>query len=95
MGNEGNQNYGGRSILSKKAENPFKISYDPELDTSSQLDPDAASYDLAVIGILRWMIEQGRIDITTKVSLLSSQIALPRDQHLDAAVHVMVHVGKR
>ena len=43
--------------MPKKAENPFKISYDPELDISPELDPDAASYYLTIIGILRWMIE--------------------------------------
>ena len=31
----------------------------------------------------------------TKVSLLSSYIALPREGHLDAAVHVMAHVGQK
>ena len=78
-----------------KAENPFKMGYDPELDTSPELDPDAASYYLTIISILGWMIELGRIDIITKVSLLSSQVALPREGHLEAAVHVMAHVGQR
>ena len=30
----------------KKAENPCKMGYDPELDTNPELDPDAASYYL-------------------------------------------------
>ena len=34
------------------------------------------------------MIKVGRIDIISEVSLLSSQIALPRERHLDASVHV-------
>ena len=55
----------------------------------------AASYNLTIIGDLRWTIELGRIDIITKVSLLSSHIAHPRERHLEAAVHVMTHVGKR
>ena len=41
------------------------------------------------------MIELGRIDIITKVSLLLSHVALPREGHLEAAVHVMAHVGQR
>ena len=81
--------------MSKKAENPFKMSYDPELDTSPELDPDAASYYLTIIGILRWMIELGRIDIITKVLLLSSHAALPREGHLEGAVHVMAHIDQR
>ena len=81
--------------MPKKAENPFKMSYDLELDTSPELDPDVASYYLMIIGILRWMIELGRFDIITKVSLLLSHIALPREGHLEAVVHVMAHVGQR
>ena len=81
--------------MPKKAESPFEMGYDPELDTSPELDPDAASYNLTIIGILRWMIELGRIDIITKVSLLSSHVALLREGHLDAAVHVMAYDGQR
>ena len=35
------------------------------------------------------------IDIITEVSLLSSHVAFPREGHLEAAVHVMAHVGQR
>ena len=69
-------NYGGRFKLPKKAKNPFRMGYDPELYTSSELDPDAASYCLTIIGILQWMIELGRINIIMKV-FLSSHVALP------------------
>ena len=41
------------------------------------------------------MIELGRINIITKASLLSSRVALPREGHLDAAMHAMAHVGQR
>ena len=54
------------------------MGYDPELDISPEFDPDAASYYLTIIGILRWIIETGRISIITKVTLLSSHVALPR-----------------
>ena len=35
------------------------------------------------------------IDIITKVSLLSSHVGLPKDGHLEAAVHIMAHDGQR
>ena len=50
--------------MPKKAMNPFKMGSVPELNTSPELKPDAASYYLTIIGILWWMIELGRIDIT-------------------------------
>ena len=68
---------------------------DPELDTSPELDPDAGSYYVMIVSILRWMIEIGRIDMITKVSLLSFHAALLREGHLAVTMHVMVHVGHR
>ena len=41
------------------------------------------------------MIELGRIDMITKLSLLSTHVVLPRKGHLDAAVYIMAHVGQR
>ena len=65
------------------------------MNANPELDSDVASYYLSIISILRWMIELGRISIITEESLFSSHVALPREGHLDAAVHVMVHVGQR
>ena len=42
----------GRFRLPKKAKSPFKIGYDPELDTSPVLNPDAAFAFLTFISIL-------------------------------------------
>ena len=72
-------NYVGKYKMPKKAENPLKMVYDPELNSSQELDPDAVSYSLTMIGILRWMIELGRIDIITKLSLLLFHVALPKE----------------
>ncbi len=63
--------------------NLFPTEYWPELDTSSEL----------LVGILRWMIELGRVDICTEVSLLSSHMALPRQGHLEATLHVMLYLS--
>ena len=46
-------NYGGKYRMLKKAENPFKMGYNPELDTSHELNPKTASYYLTIISILR------------------------------------------
>ncbi|KAL7530823.1 hypothetical protein ACHAXR_003692 [Thalassiosira sp. AJA248-18] len=40
--------------LPKRAENPFSMGYEPELDTSRPLDPEEASYYQSIIGIMRW-----------------------------------------
>ena len=85
-------NYGGRK-LNKRASAPWpNRDYSPELDTTPELDEKAASYYQSQCGVLRWMIELGRIDCITEVSLLASQMALPREGHLDALFHVFAHL---
>lgn len=68
--------------------NPFAADYEPELDESGLLDPDLASWYASLIGMLRWMVEIGRVDIITEVSLMASQMAMPREGHLDAVLHI-------
>ena len=41
-----------------------------------------------MIGIIRWMVEIGRLDIITKVSIMGSQMAIPSEGHLEAILHV-------
>ena len=37
-------NFSSRFRLSERAGNPFKMGYDPKLDNSPELKPDAATY---------------------------------------------------
>jgi hypothetical protein len=41
------------------------------------------------------MVELGHINIATKVSLLSSHLAYPREGHLKAALHVMGNLKQK
>ena len=86
--------FDGKYSLAKKAGNPFRASdnYEPELDVSEPLTPELASYFQSIIGVMRWMIEIGRVDIATEVSLLSSHLAMPREGHFEAALHVMSYL---
>ena len=59
-------------IFGKKAgERPFPLNYRPELDVSPVSDDTLMSRYLQLIGVLRWSIELGIIDIMTEVSVLS------------------------
>jgi hypothetical protein len=72
----------------KKAPTPFVKDCRPKIDLSPEPGPeDASCCMLSQIGALRWMIELGRVDIITKVSMLASQLGCPRDGHLEAACH--------
>ena len=85
-------NFDGKYSLTKNAPNPFAMGYDPDIDITPECEPEEASYYNSLIGMMRWMVELGRIDINTEVSQLSSYLAMPRMGHLEAAVHVMSYL---
>jgi hypothetical protein len=57
------------------------------------LDSARANFYQSQIGILRWCVELGRIDIITEVSMLSTYLCLPREGHLEAFFHVFAYLG--
>jgi hypothetical protein len=75
-------------VLKGKPNTPMQPGYHPELDVSPVLDQDQANYYQSLIGILRWAIELGCIDIHIDVSLLSSYLAQPSIGHLKQALHI-------
>ena len=79
---------------SSRATNPFPTDYDPDLDTTNELDEDHTTYYQSQIGILHWIVEMGRIDIATEVSLLASHVALPRKGHLQTVFHIYAYLKK-
>ena len=54
-----------------------------EMEKSPVLEPDLDSYYQYFIGMVRWMMEIGRVDIITGVSLLAPQLEIPREGHLE------------
>ncbi len=73
---------------------PMTTGYRPELDYSPFLNDSAATYYMELIGILRWAVELGRIDIIVAVSLLSSYTMQPRAGHLDQVFHVFSYLKR-
>ena len=81
--------------LKTTAKSPFSnTAYRPETDTTDECDPEMASRYAQLIGVLRWAIELGRLDIYTEVSLLSQHLALPRVGHLETVYHVFAYLNK-
>jgi hypothetical protein len=72
----------------RNGDRPFPASYRPEIDTSPELGDELSSRYLQLIGILRWGVEIGRIDIITEVSVLSQHQCTPREGHLDAVYRI-------
>ena len=80
-------------ILSE-AETPHTTSYRPELDVSPELMPRDSAYYQSLLGILRWIVELGRIDICQEVSMMSSHLAMPRKGHLAQVLHIFAYLRK-
>ena len=84
----------GRWSLPAKAETPIRSTYRPELDVSPELDAEDASYYQSLIGVLRWIVELGRVDICLEVSMLSSHLALPREGHMQQVFQTFAYLKK-
>jgi hypothetical protein len=78
--------------LRGKPSTPMQTGYRPELDVSPVLGPEQANYYQSLIGVLRWAVELGRIDIYIDVSLLSSYLAEPRIGHLEQVFHIFSYL---
>ena len=78
--------------LPKRASAPFRGDYRPEVDTTPELTPAEAAYYQSQIGVLRWIVELGRVDITCEVSELASMMAMPREGHMDQLYHIYAYL---
>ena len=71
---------------------PLSSNYRPELDVSPTLDDDFTNWYQKLIGILRWAVELGRIDIHLSVALLAQYLVQPRAGHLDQVFHMFAYL---
>ena len=76
-----NPNYSARTLF-------CPIDYRSELDTMVLCDDELTNYFQNLIGVLRWIVEHGRIDIAFKVSCLSKFLSYPRTEHTYQALHI-------
>ena len=75
---------------------PFSSSsYRPELDATQFCEDTLITVYQNMIGVLRWVVELGRIDIQHEVSLLSQYLVQPRQGHLAQACNIFRYLKKR
>ena len=68
--------------LPSRVKSPWTTDYCPEIDVTPELCPKEASYFQSLIGVLRWIVELGRGDLTIEVYALTSMMTLPCEGHL-------------
>lgn len=78
----------GNKLPTKGCVTPLQSNYRPELDVSPELGVEGLRYYQELIGVLRWGIELGRLDILLEVSLMSAYLASPREGHLEQVLHI-------
>ena len=80
--------------LVNKASTPLSSGYRLEVDITPELGSTDAAYYHSMIGVLRWIVELGRADLATEVSMMSSHLALPREGHLKEVFHIFAYLKK-
>ena len=80
--------------LVPKAPTLLTSGYSPEIDVTAELDAADASYHHSLIGIISWIVELGRIDTNCEILMMSSHLALPREENLEEVLHVFAYLKK-
>jgi hypothetical protein len=80
------------SFLPKRVETPLSSGYRPDLDFSPELDSNQTNYFQGLIGVLRWIVELGRIELIVPVGLLARHTVSPREGHLQQAFHIFAYL---
>jgi hypothetical protein len=80
--------------LANRISTPMTSGYRPELDSTPELKPELASYYQSLIGVLRWAVELGRVDIIVETGKLSRYCVAPRVGHLEAVLHIFAYLKR-
>ena len=81
--------------LPNRVDTPMMSNYYPELDGTPELDSMDITFFQELIGMLRWSIEIGRVDVYTEVSLLSAYQASPRQGHLHQLLRIFGYLKRK
>ena len=80
--------------LSAKALTPMNSGQRPAIDIKPELGVKYAAYFHSIIGVLRRIVELGRIDINVEASMFSSDLVLTREGHFQELLHVFTYIKK-
>ena len=80
--------------FNNRCNTPILQGYRPELDNSQELEDEDVTFYQEMMGMLRWAIELGRVDIYHEVSILSSYQAAPRRGHLEQVINIFSYLRK-
>ena len=68
--------------------------YRPEFGITPYLGTEDAAYFHSLIGVLRCIVELGRIDINVEVSMFSLHLVLLQEGHMKDLLHIFAYLKK-
>ena len=71
---------------------PYSSRFRTELDFTEELGEELTNRYQQLIGVLRFSIELGRIDILTEVGCLSQHLCSPREVHIDDVYRIFIYL---
>ena len=74
--------------LPNKCKTPLSWGYQPELDVMQELKADGLHRYQELVGVLKWAVKLGRVDILLQTAMMSTHLALPRKGHLEQLYHI-------
>ena len=78
---------------------PVNLGYHPELDQSEHLSDEDRQLYQSYIGILRWAVELGRIDLAHSAGVVARFSVAPREGHIYTVIKILAyckkHIGSR
>lgn len=81
-------------LFKTRMDTPAPTDFHPEIDSTEFLDDDTTTLYQSYIGILRWAVELGRIDLNHFASTMAKFSASPREGHLFALIRFFAYVKK-
>jgi hypothetical protein len=79
--------------LKTKVTTPIADNYRAELDATPKLKSERTTYFQGLIGVLRWIVDLGRLDIMVAVAMLSNHLMAPRQDHLKQCFHIFAFLN--
>lgn len=73
---------------------PAPTDFHPEIDQSAFLDDDGAWLYQSYIGILRWAVELGRVELNHTAATMAKFSTAPREGHLRAVIRTFAYCKK-
>ena len=81
--------------LPSRCYTPMSSGYRPEIDSTAELKADGVQWYQELIGMLRWAVEIGRVDILYETAIMSKHMAMPREGHLEQVLHIYGYLKQK